>query len=463
MTPKKLNEIEKPLLHLVERDVVPALGCTEPISLALAAATAAKYLGKTPERIEAKVSPNLMKNGLGVAVPGTGMVGLPIAAAIGALGGNPEGELEVLKHITPEQVSQAKAMLDNKLVNVGIHQTEHILYSEAVLFSDNDRVKVAIQDQHTNIILIEKNGEVIFEKEHDQCADCDPYDIFKQVSAREIFEFSCEVELDKIRFIGQAAALNRALSDEGLRENYGLHIGRTLRKQVGSGLMSDDLLSKIMIETTAASDARMGGATLPAMSNSGSGNQGIAATMPVVVVADYLNVSEEKRLRALFLSHLMAIYIHSKLPKLSALCAVTTASMGSCAGIAYLLTVALRLPQPTLRLPQSAQTSLSLSSHCLTDMTRRLDSVEQGFLADKSSAFPLRACSSRTLHCSSWTRLLLLWTTSPNVQFRNPFLSWQRIGLRWSLLIDFRQLWALMRLLPSTTVVQLSAEPTMSC
>jgi len=141
-----------------------------------------------------------------------------------------------------------------------------------------------------------------------------------------------------VKFIGQAAALNRALSNEGLRENYGLHIGRTLRKQVGSGLMSDDLLSKIMIETTAASDARMGGATLPAMSNSGSGNQGIAATMPVVVVADYLNVSEEKRLRALFLSHLMAIYIHSKLPKLSALCAVTTASMGSCAGIAYLLT-----------------------------------------------------------------------------------------------------------------------------
>ena len=111
MRPKKLNEIEKSLIQIVERDVVPALGCTEPISLALAAATAAKYLGKTPECIEAKVSPNLMKNGLGVAVPGTGMVGLPIAAAIGALGGDPEGELEVLKHITPEQVSQAKRCL----------------------------------------------------------------------------------------------------------------------------------------------------------------------------------------------------------------------------------------------------------------------------------------------------------------------------------------------------------------
>lgn len=338
MTPKKLNEIEKPLLQIVERDVVPALGCTEPISLALAAATAAKYLGKTPERIEAKVSPNLMKNGLGVAVPGTGMIGLPIAAAIGALGGNPDGGLEVLKHITPEQVIAAKSMLEQKLVSVDIHQTEHILYSESTLFADNDYVKVAIQDQHTNVILIEKNGEIIFQKVEDECTNCDPYEVFKQISAREIFEFSNAVELEKIRFISQAAELNRALSNEGLRENYGLHIGRTLRKQVGSGLISDDLLSKIMIETTAASDARMGGATLPAMSNSGSGNQGIAATMPVVVVADYLKVSEEKLIRALFLSHLMAIYIHSKLPKLSALCAVTTASMGSCAGIAYLLT-----------------------------------------------------------------------------------------------------------------------------
>ena len=338
MNLERLNEIEKPLLNIVKHDVVPALGCTEPISLALAAATAAKYLGKTPERIEAKVSPNLMKNGLGVAVPGTGMVGLPIAAAIGALGGNPDGGLEVLKHITPEQVSAAKTMLEQKLVSVDIHQTEHILYSESTLFANNDYVKVAIQDQHTNVILIEKNGEIIFQKVEDECANCDPYEVFKQISAREIFEFSNAVELEKIRFISQAAELNRALSDEGLRENYGLHIGRTLRKQVGSGLISDDLLSKIMIETTAASDARMGGATLPAMSNSGSGNQGIAATMPVVVVADYLKVSEEKRIRALFLSHLMAIYIHSKLPKLSALCAVTTASMGSCAGIAYLLT-----------------------------------------------------------------------------------------------------------------------------
>ena len=326
------------LIEIVRQDVVPALGCTEPISLALAAATARKYLNQTPERIETLVSPNLMKNGLGVAVPGTGMVGLPIAAAIGAIGGNPDAGLEVLKNITPAQVEQAKQMLTDKKVQVGIKQTAHILYSEACLFAGQDWVRVAIQDQHTNIISIEKNGEMLFEQASQQSASADPYGIFEQISARQIFDFATQAPVEKIAFIAEAGTLNRALSDEGLRADYGLHIGRSLKKQVGSGLISDDLLSKIMIETTAASDARMGGATLPAMSNSGSGNQGIAATMPVVVVADYLKVDEEKRLRALFLSHLMAIFIHSKLPKLSALCAVTTASMGSCAGIAYLLT-----------------------------------------------------------------------------------------------------------------------------
>ncbi|KGQ71081.1 membrane protein [Chelonobacter oris] len=326
------------LIEIVRADVVPALGCTEPISLALASAVAAKYLAATPERIEAKVSPNLMKNGLGVAVPGTGMVGLPIAAAVGALGGDPDGKLEVLKHITAEQIQAAKEMLQTKKVNVGIKDTEQILYSEATLFHANNWVRVCIQDNHTNVISIEKNGEFLYQNARQACTIANEYDVFSHLSAKDLFDFSVTVDLEKIRFILEAAQLNTALSQEGLSKNYGLHIGRTLQKHVGSGLISDDLLSRVLIQTTAASDARMGGATLPAMSNSGSGNQGIAATMPVVVVADYLNADEEKLARALFLSHLMAIFIHSKLPKLSALCAVTTASMGSCAGIAWLLT-----------------------------------------------------------------------------------------------------------------------------
>ena len=329
--------IEECILTTVKQEVVPALGCTEPISLALASAIARQYLGQLPERIEAKVSPNLMKNGMGVTVPGTGMQGLSMAAAIGAIGGDPKGGLEVLKQITPEQVEQAKAMLNAGKVSVSIFETEHILYSEAALFAETESVRVRIAAHHTNVIYIEKNDQTIFSK---PCAvETDNLnEIFTALSAKDIFDFSMTVATEKIAFINDAAKLNCALSQEGLRADYGLHIGRTLQKQIGKGLLSDDLLNRIVIETTAASDARMGGANLPAMSNSGSGNQGITATLPVIVVARHIKATEEQQTRALFLAHLMAIYIHSKLPKLSALCAVTTAAMGSCAGVAWLLT-----------------------------------------------------------------------------------------------------------------------------
>ena len=329
--------IEECILTTVKQEVVPALGCTEPISLALASAIARQYLGQLPERIEAKVSPNLTKSGMGVTVPGTGTQGLSMAAAIGAIGGDPKGGLEVLKQITPEQVEQAKAMLNAGKVSVSIFETEHILYSEAALFAGNESVRVRIAAHHTNVIYIEKNDQTIFSK---PCAvETDNLnEIFTALSAKDIFDFSMTVATEKIAFINDAAKLNCALSQEGLRTDYGLHIGRTLQKQIGKGLLSDDLLNRIVIETTAASDARMGGANLPAMSNSGSGNQGITATLPVIVVARHIKATEEQQTRALFLAHLMAIYIHSKLPKLSALCAVTTAAMGSCAGVAWLLT-----------------------------------------------------------------------------------------------------------------------------
>lgn len=331
------SELEQAIIATVQQEVVPALGCTEPVSLALAAAVARQYLGALPDRIEAKVSPNLMKNGMGVTVPGTGTVGLTMAAAIGAIGGDPKGGLEVLKQITAEQVALAKQMINDHKIEVSISDTEHILYSEATLFNADQQVKVRIAAHHTNVIYIEKNGELLFSK---PCVveSENAENVFANLNAKDIYDFSLNVELEKIRFIQQAAILNSALSQEGLNQDYGLHIGRTLQKQIGKGLISDDLLNRIVIETTAASDARMGGANLPAMSNSGSGNQGITATMPVVVVARHVAAGEEQLIRALFLSHLMAIYIHSKLPKLSALCAVTTAAMGSCAGVAWLLT-----------------------------------------------------------------------------------------------------------------------------
>ena len=326
------------LIKLVKHEVLPALGCTEPISLALAAATATQYIDKKEiSHIDAYVSPNLMKNGMGVTVPGTGMVGLAIAAAIGAIGGDAVAGLEVLKNITEQQIEQAKTMLNEHKVNVQIANNNTAIYSEANIYTRHDHVRVCIENSHTNVILIEKNGEIIFKADNQRQDDSKDVVIIKSMSVKQIYEFASQADFADIEFILHSAELNDALSQEGLRRDYGLSIAATLHEQTKNGLLADDLLSKVIIRTTAASDARMGGATLPAMSNSGSGNQGITATMPVVVVADYLEAMPEQLARALILSHTIAIYIHSKFPPLSALCAASTAAMGSAAGMAWLL------------------------------------------------------------------------------------------------------------------------------
>ena len=323
-------------LKAVKHEVIPALGCTEPISLALASAIATRHLGQLPERIEAKVSANLMKNGMGVTVPGTGMVGLPIAAAVGALGGDPDGGLEVLRNLTPEIAEAGKQMLIDRKVDIEIAHVPHILYAESRVSNGPDWVRVCIADAHTHVILIEKNGVAIFMAETGSGDEAGTYSL-TDATARGVYDFATTAPFADIAFILEAEKINSRLSQEGMSGKYGLHIGATLARQVERGLLSDDLQTKILILSSAASDARMGGAIFPAMSNSGSGNQGIAATMPVVVVAEHVRADEETLARALMLSHLMAVYIHSKLPKLSALCAVTTAAMGAAAGMAWLL------------------------------------------------------------------------------------------------------------------------------
>ncbi|GAB1438535.1 L-serine ammonia-lyase, iron-sulfur-dependent, subunit alpha [Providencia sp.] len=330
-------------IKAVKQEVKPALGCTEPISLAYAAAKAASLLDGQVIRVCAFVSPNLMKNGMGVTVPGTGMVGLPIAAALGAIGGDADAGLEVLKSASSDAISQSKAMLAQGDITVDIkHPCDDVIYSEATVYTQTGSATVVIAGSHTNIVKIIHNDKTCFDatknKPQDVNLDDCAADIpLPAVTARSVYQFATEAPLEDIRFILEAAQLNEALSQEGLRNVYGLHIGKTLQTQRDRGLLSKDLMSEIMIRTSAASDARMGGAVLPAMSNSGSGNQGIAATMPVVVTADYLQSSEEQLARALMLSHLMAIYIHNQLPALSALCAATTAAMGAAAGIAWLL------------------------------------------------------------------------------------------------------------------------------
>lgn len=329
----------KQFIRTVQEEVKPALGCTEPVSLALACAIAAEHLPGDVTKIEAWVSPNLMKNGLGVTVPGTGMVGLPIAAALGAIGGNAQAGLEVLKDVTADALARAKALLDAGLVKVKLQAPcDEILYSRACVYAGNSSAMVTIAGGHTRVVEVVSQGTTRFalDDRQDEVSG-DPLAVLSNATLLQILEFVEHVPFEAIRFILEAARLNDALSREGLSGKWGLHVGATLNKQRSRGWMAQDLGSDIVIRTSAASDARMGGATLPAMSNSGSGNQGITATLPVVVVAEHVQADDERLARALMLSHLSAIYIHSQLPRLSALCAATTAAMGAAAGMAWLM------------------------------------------------------------------------------------------------------------------------------
>ena len=325
-------------ISIMRADVIPATGCTEPVSLAFAAAVAAKHLGQPVERIEAKVSANLMKNGMGVMVPGTGRTGLYIAAATGALGGNSDKGLEVLEGIGSDHIAAAKEMVDSGKVTIAVAAVKNILYAEAIVWHGKHFVKAAIADSHTNLVCIEEDGVPVLQASSATVDKTEEKNAFLQsCTTREIYDFAVQADYESICFIKNAAEINDRLSEEGLTGKYGLTLASALKDKIARGFIGEDLQSKVTIATVAASDARMGGARFPAMTNSGSGNQGITATEPVCVVARHIGATEETLVRALAMSHMMAIYIHSHLPKLSALCAVATAAMGAAAGMAWLL------------------------------------------------------------------------------------------------------------------------------
>lgn len=327
------------MIEIMKQDVVPATGCTEPVSMAFAAATAARRLGEPVQSIAARVSANLMKNGMGVMVPGTGRPGLYIAAAVGALGGDPDKGLQVLSGISPDIVEQGAALVDGGKVTVQIaKEVPYVLYAEATVKGAAHTVTVCVANAHTHVISIEKDGQSIFkEAETNDDHGKDKITFLQSLCIEDIVDFAEHVPLEEISFMKKAEELNDRLSKEGLTGKYGLHIAASLARQQESGLIGKDLQTQVLIRTVSAADARMGGAPFPAMTNSGSGNQGISATQPVVAIADHVHASAEERLRAIVLSHMTAIYAHSFLPKLSAFCATITASMGAAAGMAWLM------------------------------------------------------------------------------------------------------------------------------
>ncbi len=325
------------MIEILKREAIPALGCTEPVACALACARCKEELGGVPESIDVYVSGNIYKNGMGVGIPGTGMVGLPIAAALGAVCGKTAYGLEVLKEVSVgNNLEVAKELVEQGMVKVHLKEdAPDKLYAEAVCRKGNGTVKTVIVHGHTNIVLVEKDGQTVFCKEEKPAVAEEGKCV--ELSLARIWEFVHQVDVKDIEFLLEGAKMNETISDEGLKGKFGLQIGRTLKENIEKGVLADDLLNRVLIRATAASDARMDGCEKPVMTNSGSGNQGITVYLPVVVTAERFGCSQEQLVRALALSNLVAAHIHYYMGHLSALCGIVIASTGSAAAITYLM------------------------------------------------------------------------------------------------------------------------------
>jgi len=337
-----MNEQDEQFLTALHEGVVPATGCTEPIAVAFAAATAMTYLPhKIIDKIDINVSMNIMKNALAVVVPGTGEPGLMVAAATGALKGNPQAGLKVISGIQTADLSDIRTLAHSGKISVSLAKVEDDLYVDLSITSGQDVAKVYLAGDHTNIFCIELNGKTVLSHERPSAhSKSDTKKYLQTKKLADIWDFSLNVPLAKISFMKKAADLNLDLAKEGLTHPYGIGLGRSMYNPTTNSFGLDQTASlenKMLAYSAAASDARMGGANLPAMSNSGSGNQGITATIPVCIVAQHVQATEEQLIRALTLSHLTAIYIHSFLPVLSAFCATDSAAMGAASGISYLM------------------------------------------------------------------------------------------------------------------------------
>ena len=342
------------ILDLIHREVKPALGCTEPIAVALAVAKAVEIIMencpcgedwrlRADYRIDVAVSGNILKNGMGVGIPGTGMVGLPVAAALGAVCGRSAQGLEVLSGLSPSAVERAKALVADKKVAISVAPTDRLLYVKATVTVDggarasaevDPHAYAIIEDDHDKIVETSFADKILMSSESGAAAAehvSDAYDL----TVKDICEFAATASYKDIEFILDDRKLNLALAIEGLHGDFGLNVGRTIRENQKE-VFGDDFMSYAMGLTAAASDARMAGSTLPALSNSGSGNQGITVSMPVIAYSLKYGVEDEKLARALILSNLVAIHIKHYLGKLSALCGCVVASTGSACGIVYL-------------------------------------------------------------------------------------------------------------------------------
>lgn len=325
------KERDQDYIAALERELVPALGCTEPIALAYVAAKARSVLGGLPDRVELLCSGNIIKNVKGVAVPNAcGLRGVEIATVLGVIGGNEDRALEVLEEITPDQVEQAKELLCRGFFSYSLAEGVANLYISVTVFKGEHSARVTVVDHHTCITEILRDGETVFQGSPAGQGQEPDWSLW---SVREILDFAEHTDLAPVReLLARQISMNTAISREGLENPYGAQIGRTLLGRYGDR----DVKFRAQAKAAAGSDARMGGCTLPVVINSGSGNQGLTVSLPVIEYARELKVPEERLYRALLISNLLSVYQKHYIGSLSAFCGAVTAACGSGAAITYL-------------------------------------------------------------------------------------------------------------------------------
>ncbi|MCI7223655.1 serine dehydratase subunit alpha family protein [Fusobacterium sp.] len=332
-----MDKIEK-VLRILEEEIVPAEGCTEPIAIAYAAAKAKKILGAIPNKVDIFLSGNIIKNVKSVTIPNSnGMIGIEVAVAMGIIAGNSDKELMVISEVSSEQLKQVENYLEKKIIKTHVFPGDIKLYIRLEIESNKDKVVLEIKHTHTNLTKIEKNGEVLLNQ---VCNDGDFNSSLtdrKILSVKYIYDLTRVIDIDLVKPIfKKVISYNSAIAEEGLTGKYGVNIGKMILNNIEKGVYGNDIRNKAASYASAGSDARMSGCALPVMTTSGSGNQGMTASLPIIKFAAEKDLSEEELIRGLFMSHLMTIHVKTNVGRLSAYCGAICASAGVAASLTYL-------------------------------------------------------------------------------------------------------------------------------
>lgn len=343
--------LDKWIIDTLKVEVAPALGCTEPVAVALACAKAKEIIKFDKiEKIDILVSPNVYKNGLSVGIPNTDMVGLYIAAALGIMAGKSQKDLRILEDIESHDVEAAKELLKSRKLYLHIKETIEKIYVEVNLFTDQGISKVIIKGKHNCFVHLEANGDILLNQKDIDVTSITSQNGLYDASIKDIVEAIEKISFQEIEFMLEGFEMNEKMAQAGLKEKKGMGVGYGLYNSIGKGILSNDLMNNAMMLTSAASDARMSGLNLPVMSSNGSGNNGLTAILPIVAYQKKYRVSNEKIARALAISHIINSYIKNHIHRLSALCGCgVAAGTGAAAALAWLMGGSMRQIEGTIQ------------------------------------------------------------------------------------------------------------------